>query len=120
MARILIADDDPSYHQAFYAAVEVLGHEAVGVASSDKVVPALKEQRFDILFLDVLMPGGGAISTIHAVRAVDADLPIVIITGNAAVFDSPIVSEGLRMAQARVPKTAGLDDLRRVIDDLLA
>lgn len=115
MARILIADDDPEYLSAFSDGMEVLGHSVVGLREGRQVVPQLQENSFDIVFLDVIMEGGGAISLVHAVRSVNATIPIVVITGKPELLDTPILREGLRMAQEKVRKTANLVDLERIV-----
>jgi CheY-like chemotaxis protein len=119
LARILIADDDPQYLAAFRTAVEALGHELIEVRGGKDVLRALEQHDIDLVFLDVLMPGGGAISLVHAIRDHNRAIPIVIITGNTAVFESPIISEGLRQANARVPKTIGLAELSLLIEQQL-
>lgn len=118
MPQVLIADDDPQYLAAFEAGMETLGHDVRLAMSSQDVSHALKEHVPDILFLDVLMPGGGAISILHGVAAKLPGLPVVIITGNAAVYDSPIVTRGLQYARLKMPKTASLEELGEVIDRL--
>ncbi len=115
MARILIADDDPEYLAAFCDGLKVLGHEVVGLREGRDVVPSLQSQPFDIIFLDVIMEGGGAITLVHQVRSVDQKIPIVIITGKVEILESPIMQEGLRMAQAKVRKTATLVELERLV-----
>lgn len=115
MANILIADDDPEYLAAFGEGLEVLGHEVTGVTKGEEVLPLVKSQRFDIVFLDVIMEGGGAITLLHEIRAIDTQTPIVIITGKMDLLESPILQQGLRTAQAKVRKTATLVELDRLI-----
>lgn len=120
MAKVLLADDDPDYRDAFSAALEALGHEVLTVASGAEVESAIDREQPDIVFLDVLMPGGGAISLIHAIRGARPELPVVVITGNAAVFSSPIVTDGMRGADARIPKSVSLQDIGTIIQRLVA
>lgn len=115
MARILIADDDKAYRAAFSAAMETLGHGVIGVSSGDEVLPALADHAIDILFLDVLMEGGGAASTLHAVHAAQPLLPIVILTGHAELARSPLFREGMRSAAARFHKTDPLARLDEAV-----
>lgn len=119
MVRVLIADDDPQYLAAFRDAMEAMGHTALCVSSGDEVLDVLREEDIDILFLDVLMPRGGAISTIHAVRDRDATTPIVVITGNEAILGAPIMEDGMKLAQAKISKTASLSDLNGLIMQLI-
>lgn len=120
MARVMLADDDPDYSAAFERGMIALGHEVVRLASGERLLHEIERARPDILFLDVLMPGGGAISLVHEIRAVYRDLPIVVITGNSAVFSSPIVSEGMRQANARVRKSVSLIELQELVRRLTA
>lgn len=115
MARILIADDDRDYRAAFISAMETLGHQVIGVRSGDEVLPALAQSAVEILFLDVLMEGGGAASTLHAVHEAHPDLPIVIITGHAELARSPLFREGMRRAAARFHKTEPLSSLDQAV-----
>tara|TARA_R110000868_G_scaffold314417_1_gene575388 strand:+ start:33617 stop:33979 length:363 start_codon:yes stop_codon:yes gene_type:complete len=115
LARILIADDDPDYLAAFCDGMRALGHRVTGVQQGSEVVPTLRTTQYDIVFLDVLMRGGGAITLIHAVRACDPDIPVIIITGNSEIIESAVFEQGLRQAQAKVTKTASLVDLERLI-----
>jgi DNA-binding NtrC family response regulator len=115
LARILIADDDPDYLAAFCDGMKALGHQVTGVDQGSQVVPILQADPYDIVFLDVLMKGGGAITLIHAVRAADTNIPVVIITGKSEIIASPLFEQGLRQAQAKVTKTASLVDLERLV-----
>ena len=119
MAKVLIADDDIDYLEAFQKGLEALGHVVRGVSHSAEVLPELRTESYDVVFLDVLMPGGGAISLVHDVHSGFPRLPIVILTGSASIFDSPIMTGGLRQASARLPKTAPLADIGKLIHDLI-
>ena len=55
----------------------------------------------------------------NEIRGDNPDLPLVIITGNAAIFTSPIMSEGMRAADARLAKSTSLVEISGIIDRLL-
>lgn len=118
VAKVLLADDDPEYRAAFSRAMEALGHTVTVVASGTEVAAAIDRAVPDIVFLDVLMPDGGAISRVHEVRQQLPDTPVVVITGNAAIYASPIVTEGMRGADMRLPKSVSLLELSVAIDTL--
>ncbi|MEN9062928.1 MULTISPECIES: response regulator [Ponticoccus] len=120
MARILIADDDADYRAAFITAMQALGHAVTGVASGQEVLPALARCPADIVFLDVLMEGGGALSTLHSLHAHDPALPVVIVTGHMELVLSPLFTEGLRLASARFHKTEPLSSFDRTVRRLTA
>ncbi|OCX61439.1 regulator [Thioclava sp. SK-1] len=118
MARILIADDDHAYLDVFCDGMAAMGHEAVGVSRGDAALDRLRKEDFDIVFLDVIMPGGGAITLGHSVRNMNAELPIVVITGRPELGHSPLLRNGLRFAQAKLQKTASLSELDRTVRQL--
>lgn len=118
MAKILIADDDPAYLSAFCDGMDVMGHQATGVQNGADAIAALKAENFDIIFLDVFMRGGGAVVVLHDIRSFDASVPIVVITGKTEIAQSPLFSEGLRLAQARMRKTASLIELDQMVTRL--
>lgn len=115
MAHVLIADDEVAYLSVFCEGMEALGHTATGVTNGTQLLELVRTGGFDIVFLDVVMDGGGAITLTHQVRAIDHDLPIVIITGRPELIDSPLLRAGLRTAVAKLPKTVSLAQLGKVI-----
>ncbi|WP_417243830.1 response regulator [Celeribacter sp.] len=121
MARILIADDDADYRRAFTAGMTALGHDVVSVTSGSSVPDALNAapDGFDVVFLDIMMPDGGGATALHHVKSFDPDLPAVIITGRAELFDSPIFKRGFTTAEARIKKTVSLAELDTLVRDIL-
>lgn len=115
MARILVADDDVDYLTAFSEGMEVLGHDVVCASSSEDVNRMLSETKFDAIFLDVVMPGGGAISLVHSVRQHDSEVPVIVITGRPELINSPLFRDGMRQAQAKLQKTATLQELDSLV-----
>jgi len=60
MARVLIADDEPSMRDVFAQACETQGHEAHAVADADAAVAAFLGFAPQVLILDLHMSGGGS------------------------------------------------------------
>lgn len=118
MAQILIADDDYAYLSSFANGLEAFGHSVTGVNRADRVLPKLMDKHFDIVFLDVIMNGGGAITYLHKLRESHPDLPIVVISGMLDLVDSPLYTLGMRRANARLHKSISLEDLNAVITEL--
>lgn len=111
MARVLIVDDDPEFCIVMQQALEMSGHEAVTAETTEGAMETLAKQPIDVAMLDVLMPGGGAISMVHKLRGLFPSVRTMVITGSSAVFDSPIIRDGLRYADVSVPKTISLDEI---------
>lgn len=121
MARLLIADDDFEYSEAFRNGMTAIGHEVMTARSGDEALDILvaEDGAFDLVFLDVVMDKGGAISTLHRIRDRWDALPVVIITGRVEIVNSPLFASGLQLAQRRVRKSTKLRDLDDLVKDLV-
>ncbi|SOD92594.1 response regulator transcription factor [Caenispirillum bisanense] len=86
MTRFLIADDHPLYREAL---VHVLGRAFDGarcteVASLDEALAAVSaaDEPFDVVLLDLFLPGAEGFSGLTAVRARAPDTPVVIVSAS--------------------------------------
>ena len=85
-ARILIADDQPDVLEALRWLLTGEGYEPTFVSSTDAVMERLSDSAFDVLLMDLnysrdTTSGREGLELIQRVRAQDASLPIVVMTG---------------------------------------
>lgn len=83
--KILLVDDDPRLRDTLRRGLEHAGHEAVAAASADEAEAALSVQHFDLLLLDVMMPGRDGWELLEALRARGVDVPVIFLTARDAV-----------------------------------
>ena len=57
-ASILIIDDEEVFRDLFKETIEELGYRVVSVATSSEGLELVKQQDFDLTFLDLRLPGG--------------------------------------------------------------
>ena len=79
----LVVDDDPATVELLSA---ILTEERVRVATASSGSEALErvgENSFDIIFLDLVMPGGDGVHTLGRFRSMNLATPVVIVTGEA-------------------------------------
>jgi two-component system OmpR family response regulator len=70
MARILVVDDEPDIRTLLRIALErVDGFEVVAVDSGAGAIEAFAASRFDVVLLDVMMPGMDGLETLEHLRA---------------------------------------------------
>jgi len=119
VAYILVVDDDLVYLDELTNGLRALGHEAETATSGSEAFSVLKTDTFDLVICDMIMAGGGALSFLHEVRAILPNLPVIVITGQREIANSPLFRDGMREASAKIEKSASLLDIDRVIRSLL-
>ena len=80
-ARILVVDDDEQVLEVVSAMLESDGHDVVGVADGEAAVVAATMGRFDVVFLDVRMPGPGGVETLRMLRERMPEAHYVMMSG---------------------------------------
>ena len=81
--RILVIDDDPSMQSLLAAQLRPLGHDLVAAASGIEGLERLRGAKFDLVLLDLVMPGMDGFETLERINA-DRDLrrvPTIVISG---------------------------------------
>jgi two-component system cell cycle response regulator CpdR len=89
MAQILLAEDDESLRRFLAAALAKAGHQVTHFGDGTSAFECLKEDRFDLLLTDIVMPGMDGIELAKRAADMDASLRIMFITGFAAVALHP-------------------------------
>lgn len=79
--RILVVDDEDSVAAAFEAALKAKGHDVVLAMSGRQALRFIRQDHFDLIFLDVLLPPTGAASILKAIKRWDPEAVVVLITG---------------------------------------
>ncbi len=86
-ARILIVDDNEMNRKVFRNLLKRTQIVIYGAQSGEECMELMKQQEFDMVFLDYMMPGMDGVETLHALREKDLckDIPIIMLTANAVV-----------------------------------
>lgn len=86
MPRILIADDEPDIAVLIerYAVRE--GYEVVSVNDGGKAVEACRNQDFDAVIMDVMMPDTDGFTACRQIRAIK-DIPVLMLSARGTEYD---------------------------------
>ncbi len=83
-ARALVVDDNRTNQEVARALLEALGLSVVAVGSGQDGLQALETADFDVVFMDIHMPGMSGIETLEAIRANGEEtIPVVALTADA-------------------------------------
>ena len=79
--NILVIDDEETIRVLFKETLEELGHRVVAVETGSTGLELVKQQDFDLVFLDLKMPGMDGAELFHQIKTIKPKLPVTIITG---------------------------------------
>ena len=78
--KILWADDEIDLLKPHILFLEQKGYDVITTNNGDEAIDIMKEQPFDIVFLDENMPGMSGIETLAEIKVMQPNLPVVMIT----------------------------------------
>lgn len=82
MGRILIIDDDQAVRNATKMLLDASGFDVVAVEDGSSGIKAIEEGSFDVVIVDLFMPGMDGLKTTKALRQRQPSLPIIAISGS--------------------------------------
>lgn len=82
--RILVGDDDAAVRNVVSRILERAGYRVAMVTNGDEVCRAIESEPFDLVLLDVVMPGPSCTETIRRLRLLRADVRILLASGYTA------------------------------------
>jgi CheY-like chemotaxis protein len=98
LANILVVDDDPAVRMTIQLLLERAGHLVVVAGDGCKGIAALEAGDFDLLFLDIFMPGMDGLETMRLILRLRPQIPIIVISGRPIVSDAMSEPDFLSMA----------------------
>ena len=98
MARILIVDDDAAVRTTIQLLLERAGHRVVAAGDGRKGLALFEAEEFDLLFLDIFMPGMDGFETMRLAHAQRPLVPIIVISGNPMPSETGAAPDFLQMA----------------------
>lgn len=78
--RVLVVDDDVDLAESFAELLESQGHEVTAVHSGERAVEVFDAARFDVVFMDVKLPGMNGVESFLAIRRKDAEARVIMMT----------------------------------------
>jgi two-component system KDP operon response regulator KdpE len=85
-ARILIVDDDPQIRRVLRTALVAQDYEVADVRNGEEALERFREGKFDLVILDMNMPGMGGLETCRTIRST-SDTSIIMLTVRDAESD---------------------------------
>ena len=81
-STVLIIDDDPDIRWTLSALLKSEGFQTLEAEDGARALAVVRDGRADLMLLDLLMPGVNGLEILRLVRGVDADFPVILLTGH--------------------------------------
>ena len=117
MDRILLVEDEQSIREPVKLNLELEGYEVVSASTGRKALKAIKEQHFDLMILDIMLPEVDGYQIAEQVRLTNTKVPIIMLTAKS---DGPDRILGLKKgADDYLTKPFQLEELLLRVEKLL-
>ncbi len=82
---IAVIDDESIVRTRLKAALEKQGYAVASYASGEEFLPVLQDSAFDLVFLDIMLPGMNGIEVLKYIKSRSTDTEVILITGYASI-----------------------------------
>jgi len=85
--RILVVEDDRTLRQALTFNLTREGYEVSGAGNGEQALTVARAQRFDLILLDLMLPGMGGIEVLRVLRREGVTTPVIIVSAKGDEID---------------------------------
>lgn len=121
MKKLLVIDDDNAIRKSFKLTFENLDYTIDTVESGSQGIDKVKSENYDLIFLDLKMPGLNGVETLHHIREIDKNVTVYIFTAFHKEFFKELeqaVNEGLEFEIIQTPLDS--DQLVSLVETVLS
>jgi len=113
--RVLLVDDAKDFVEYMRRRLTARGMDISTAFNGQEALDIIKEQDFDVVVLDVLMPGMDGIETLQEIKKMKPELEVIMLTGHGTVESA---AEGMKLgAVDYLLKPCDLDTLLNAINE---
>ena len=114
---ILLVEDEENLHEALRLNLELEGYEVSSAYDGSKALKAIEEEYFDLIILDVMLPGLDGINVVETIRVQQNDVPVLMLSAKDTGADRVL---GLKKgADDYLTKPFNLEELLLRIQNLI-
>ncbi|WP_448520990.1 response regulator [Pseudothermotoga sp.] len=117
MANILVVDDERNVRNLIKKILEENDHSVTTIATGEEALVELRKSKFDLLVLDLKLPGMSGTELLKRMRQEGIDVPTLIVS--AVTNAAPIVEAMKQGAADYLSKPFSAQDLLKKVEELL-
>ncbi|HEY3294406.1 MAG TPA: response regulator [bacterium] len=115
-AKLLVADDEKNLRELYRMELEEEGYEVETAGNATEVLGKLETSDYDVIVLDIQMPGMSGIDLLQKIMARDKRQPVILNTAYPSYRDNFMTWP----AEAYVVKSSDTTELKQAIKKVLA
>lgn len=116
MHNVLVVDDEHSIRESFSLILEGK-HKVFLAASGEASLKIISDQKINMVYLDIRMPGLNGLETLKRMKEIDPDLEVIMVT---AVNEVQKASEAIKLgARDYVVKPFDVDHIQKLTEQIL-
>jgi len=116
MSKILIVEDEQHQRELYSMELQDAGYEVEQAANGKEAVEKVKNNKYDLVILDIRMPEMDGIEALGKILSRDKKIPIIIYTAYSN-YKSNFMTW---TADAYITKSSNLDELKGKIEEILS
>ncbi|MBU2549554.1 MAG: response regulator [Proteobacteria bacterium] len=118
--HVLVIDDEEAIRKSFVLALEDTGHQVDTAGDGRAGIAKVEQRRYDLIFLDLKMPGLNGVETLRAIRKIENKAPVYIVTAfHSEYFDQLKEAEAEGCEFQLVKKPIGIDQIGYLVESVL-
>jgi len=79
--KILVVDDDVEFSDSLKDLLGLQGYNTKAIYSGYKALEKLKKEKFDIVLMDIKMPGMNGVEAFREIKKINCRLTVILMTG---------------------------------------
>lgn len=88
LTKVLVVDDEKRYADNLAKLLELNGLFAHTVYNGEEALEELQKMAYDVVLLDMRMPGLTGTATLERLRAAGVTAKVIVVTGHASIDDA--------------------------------
>jgi DNA-binding response OmpR family regulator len=107
--HILVAEDDDHIRTGLIDTLKSEGYSTAGAADGDDALALFEANHYDLIILDIMMPGKSGYDVCRDIRSIDPNIPVIMLTAKGEEIDKVV---GLQLgADDYITKPFGVHEL---------
>lgn len=94
LPKLLLVDDEERFRDTLSKRLTETGYEVCGASSGMKALEMLAADKFDVVIMDIQMPGMTGLETLLEIRSRHIGVEVIMLTGHGEVTSAV---EGMRL-----------------------